>query len=103
MSAEEVIGEILVQRDFGNTWTISHATYHNGVVMGTTKTEHHSGVEVVLKPAERKQHLFLIPNPADVVLQAGVLSDIVEAGRHWHVDHRTSLAEIAQKGKEQLI
>lgn len=89
-----------MQRDFGNTWTISCATYHNGVVMGTTETEHHSGVEVVLKPAERKQHLLLIPNPANVVLQAGVLSDIVEAGRHWHVNHRTSLAGIAQKGRE---
>jgi len=68
--------------------------------MGTAKTEHHSGVEVILEPAERKQHLLLIPNPADVVLQGGVLGDIVEAGRHWHVNHRTALAGIAQKGRE---
>lgn len=88
-----------MQHDFGNTRTISRATYHNGVVMGTTETEHHSGGEVILKPPERKQHLLLIPNPADVVLQAGVLSDIVEAGRHWHVNHRTGLAGIAQKGR----
>lgn len=71
--------------------------------MGTTETEHHSGVEVVLEPSERKQHLFLIPNPADVVLQAGILSDIVEAGRHRHVNHGTGLAGIAQKGKKQII
>lgn len=71
--------------------------------MGTTETEHHSGVEVILKPTERKQHLFLIPNPADVVLQVGVLSDIIEAGRHWHINHRTSLEGIAQKGREQNL
>lgn len=67
--------------------------------MGAAEPEHHSGVEILLKPAERKQHLFLVPNPADVVLQAGVLSDIIEAGGHWHVNHRTSLAGIAQKGR----
>lgn len=94
--------QILVQQNSGNTGTISHATYHNGVVMGTAKAEHHPGVEVVLKPAEREQHLFLIPNPANVVLQAGVLSDIVETGRHWHVNHRASLAGMEQKGRKQI-
>lgn len=89
------MGQILAQHDLGNTHTITRATYHNGVVMGAPKPEHHP--EVVLKPALRKQHLLLIPNPADVVLQVGVLSDIIEAGRHGHVNHRTSLAGIVQK------
>lgn len=89
------MGQILAQHDLGNTYTITRATYHNGVVMGAPKPEHHP--EVVLKPALRKQHLLLIPNPANVVLQVGVLSDIIEAGRHGHVNHRTSLAGIVQK------
>lgn len=89
------MGQILAQHDLGNTHTTTRATYHNGVVMGAPKPEHHP--EVVLKPALRKQHLLLIPNPADVVLQVGVLSDIIEAGRHGHVNHRTSLAGIVQK------
>lgn len=89
------MGQILAQHDLGNTHTTTCATYHNGVVMGAPKPEHHP--EVVLKPALRKQHLLLIPNPADVVLQVGVLSDIIEAGRHGHVNHRTSLAGIVQK------
>lgn len=59
--------------------------------MGAAEAEHHAGAEVVLEPAGRKQHLFVVPNPADVVLQAGVLSDVVEAGRHRHVNHRTRL------------
>lgn len=70
--------------------------------MGTAEAQHHPGV-VVLQPAQREQHLLLVPNPADVVLQAGVLSDVVEAGRHRHVNHRTSLAGMVQKGREQII
>lgn len=59
--------------------------------MGAAEAEHHTSAKIILEPAGRKQHLFVIPNPADVVLQVGVLSDVVEAGRHWHVNHRTRL------------
>lgn len=66
---------------------------HDGVVVGTAEPEHHPGAEVVLQPTLRNQHLLLIPHPSDVVFQVGVLSDVIEAGGHWHVNNRTSLPE----------
>lgn len=88
---------ILVWYDRGHTNTTTRATYHNGVVVGTAEPEHHPGAEVVLQPTLRNQHLLLIPHPSDVVFQVGVLSDVIEAGGHWHVNNRTSLAGIEQQ------
>lgn len=78
-------------------------THHDEVVMGAPKAQHHPGGGIALQPAQGEQHLLLVPHPADVVLQAGVLSDVVEAGRHWHVNHRAGLAGIAWKRKEKRV
>lgn len=101
--AEQTTKLPLVQPDLGSTEPSSRGTHHDGVVMGTAKAQHHPGSGIALQPAQGEQHLLLVPHPADVILQAGVLRDVVEAGRHWHVNHRAGLAGIAWKRKEQSV
>ena len=63
--------------------------YSDRVVVSALESEHDASV--VSSPRSRHPHLTVVPHPADVVTQRGVLGDLVEAGRNRHVDHLTRL------------
>lgn len=65
-------------------------THHYRAIVSASHTEDQSG-PITGDPAGRHQHLSLIPHPADEVPQAGVLRDVVVAGRDGHVHHRAAL------------
>lgn len=74
----------------------SRDTHHYRIIMSTSHSENHSG-SFISDPASRHLHLSIIPHPAHEVPQRGVLRDVIETGRDWHVNHWASLRKIHGK------
>lgn len=67
-----------------------HHTHHYGIIVSTSHSEDQSG-SFISDPAAGNLHLAIVPHPAHKVPQCSVLSDVIVAGRNWHVHHWASL------------
>lgn len=64
------------------------STYHDGVVMSTSKPEHNTSAR---EPMTAHKKLSFVPNPADKVSQSTVSCDVIVAGGYRHRDDITTL------------